>query len=105
MALLYAAANGGYTITDVYRWVQLDGHENAYRVLARQPGNELLIALLRGLRQLKATASIRDTMDLSLSWAVVPALAAAVTPRPGEAFDLGGFIAGNGTLYLIAARR
>jgi len=104
MALLYAAANGGYTITDVYRWVQLDGHENAYRVLARQPGNELLIALLkRTFADSKATASIRDTMDLSLSWAVVPALAAAVTPRPGEAFDLGEFIAGNGTLYLIAA--
>ena len=37
MALLHAAAIGGYTITDVYRWVQLDGHENALRVLASQP--------------------------------------------------------------------
>ena len=41
-------------------------------------------------------------MDLSLSWAVVPALAAAVTPRPGEAFDLASS-SQNGTLYLIAA--
>ena len=25
-ALLWAAANGGYAITDVFRWVLLDGH-------------------------------------------------------------------------------
>src|SRR5690242_16404613 len=29
MALVWAAAIGGYTITDVYRWVNLDGHEAA----------------------------------------------------------------------------
>jgi hypothetical protein len=104
MALLYAAAIGGYTIADVYRWVQLDGHENALRVLASRPGNELLIALLgRMFAENKTAGSVRETIDLSLSWAVIPALAAAVTPRPGEAFDLGEFIAGNGTLYLIAA--
>ena len=104
MALLYAAAIGGYTITDVYRWVQLDGHENALLVLGRQPGNELLIALLtRMFAENKTAGSVRETIDLSLAWAVIPALAAAVTPRPGEAFDLGEFIADNGTLYLIAA--
>ena len=104
MALLHAAAIGGYTITDVYRWVQLDGHENALRVLASRPGNELLIALLnRMFAENKTAGSVRETIDLSLSWAVIPGLAAAVTPRPGEAFDLGEFLAENGTLYLIAA--
>ncbi len=104
MALLHAAAIGGYTITDVYRWVQLDGHENALLVLARQPGNELLIALLKRMfADNKTAGSVRETIDLSLAWAVIPAMAAAVTPRPGEAFDLGEFIADNGTLYLIAA--
>jgi type IV secretion system protein VirD4 len=104
MALLHAAAIGGYTIADVYRWVQLDGHENALRVLASQPGNELLIALLtRMFAENKTAGSVRETIDLSLAWAVIPALAAAVTPRPGEAFDLGEFLADNGTLYLIAA--
>ena len=104
MALLHAAAIGGYTITDVYRWVQLDGHENALRVLAGRPGNELLIALLnRMFAENKTAGSVRETIDLSLSWAVIPSLAAAVTPRPGEAFDLGEFLAENGTLYLIAA--
>jgi hypothetical protein len=104
MALLYAAAIGGYTITDVYRWVQLDGHESALRVLASRSGNELLIALLtRMFAENKTAGSVRETIDLSLAWAVIPALAAAVTPRPGEAFDLGEFLAENGTLYLIAA--
>jgi len=104
MALLHAAAIGGYTIADVYRWVQLDGHENALRVLASRPGNGLLIALLtRMFAENKTAGSVRETIDLSLAWAVIPSLAAAVTPRPGEAFDLGEFLAENGTLYLIAA--
>jgi hypothetical protein len=104
MALLHAAAIGGYTIRDVYRWVQLDGHQDAYRVLASQPGSELLIALLKRMfADNKTAGSVRETIDLSLSWAVIPGLAAAVTPRPGEAFDLAEFLAGNGTLYLIAA--
>jgi hypothetical protein len=104
MALLHAAAIGGYTITDVYRWVQLDGHQNAYRVLAGRPGSELLIALLKRMfAENKTAGSVRETIDLSLSWAVIPGLAAAVTPGPGEAFDLAEFLAGNGTLYMIAA--
>jgi type IV secretion system protein VirD4 len=104
MALLYAAAAGGYTITDVYRWVQLDGHENALRVLAGQPGCELLLAVVkRMLAENKTAGSVRETIDLSLAWAVIPDLAAAVTPRPGQGFGLGEFIAANGTLYLIAA--
>jgi len=104
MALLYAAATGGYTITDVYRWVQLDGHENALRVLAAQPGTELLLALVRRMfAENKTAGSVRETIDLSLSWAVIPGLADAVTPRPGEGFDLEEFIARNGTLYLIAS--
>ena len=32
-----------------------------------------------------------------------PELAAAVTPRPGQGFDLGRFIDQNGTLYMIAS--
>ena len=51
----------------------------------------------------KTAGSVRETIDLSLSWAVIPGLAAAVTPRRGEGFDLAKFLAGNGTLYLIAS--
>jgi type IV secretion system protein VirD4 len=104
MALLYAAAIGGYTITDVYRWVQLDGHENALRVLAGQPGAELLLAVVKRMfAENKTAGSVRETIDLSLAWAVIPGLAAAVTPRGGTGFDLGKFIHRTGTLYLIAS--
>jgi type IV secretion system protein VirD4 len=103
MACLYAAAIGGYTITDVYEWTQLQGHEIPLRVLAGRPGNELLIAALKRVFESNRTAgSIRESMALSLAWATIPQLAAAVTPRPGEGFDLRELIDGNGTLYLIA---
>jgi type IV secretion system protein VirD4 len=104
MACLYAAATGGYTITDVYGWTQLQGHEDALRVLAGQPGSELLAATLRRTFESNRTAgSIRESMALSLAWATIPQLAAAATPRPGEGFDLREFIMGSGTLYLVAA--
>jgi hypothetical protein len=103
MACLFAAATGGYTITDVYGWTQLQGHEDALRVLAGRPGCELLVATLKRAFESNRTAgSIRESMALSLAWATVPQLAAAATPREGEGFDLREFILLNGTLYLVA---
>jgi hypothetical protein len=104
MAMLHAAAIGGYTITDVYAWCQLQGHEAALRVLASRPGNELLVGALRRVTETNRTAaSIRESMSLSLAWATIPQMAAAATPRGGKGFNLAEFLAGNGTLYLIAA--
>ena len=51
----------------------------------------------------RPSGSVRDTIELSLAWAIIPALAAAVTPPPGQGFDLARFISQNGTLYLIAS--
>jgi hypothetical protein len=104
MAMLHAAAIGGYTITDVYAWCQLQGHEAALRVLASRPGNELLVGALRRVTETNRTAaSIRESMSLSLAWATIPQMAAAATPRGGAGFDLAEFIASNSTLFLIAA--
>jgi hypothetical protein len=104
MACLHAAAIGGYTITGVYGWTQLQGHENALRVLAGRPGRELLVAILsRTFQDNRTMASIRESMALSLAWAAIPQMAAAATPRLGEGFDLREFVMRNGTLYLIAA--
>jgi type IV secretion system protein VirD4 len=104
MACLHAAAIGGYTISDVYAWTQLQGHETPLRVLAGRPGNELLVAALRRVFENNRTASsIRESMALSLAWATIPQMAAAATPRPGEGFDLAEFIQFNGTLYLVAS--
>jgi type IV secretion system protein VirD4 len=103
MACLHAAAVGGYTITDVYAWTQLQGHETPLRILASRPGCELLVATLKRAWENNRTAgSIRESMALSLAWATVPQMAAAATPREGEGFDLREFISRNGTLYLVA---
>jgi hypothetical protein len=104
MAMLHAAAIGGYTVADVYAWCQLQGHEVPLRILAARSGNDLLVAALRRvLENNRTAASIRESMSLSLAWATIPQMAAAATPRPGQGFDLAGFLAANGTLYLIAA--
>jgi type IV secretion system protein VirD4 len=104
MAMLHAAAVGGYTITDVYAWCQLQGHDVPLRVLASRPGNELLVGALRRVTETNRTAaSIRESMSLSLAWATIPQMAAAATPQGRKGFNLAEFIAENGTLYLIAA--
>ena len=51
----------------------------------------------------RTSGSIRDTIDLTLSWAILPGLAAAVTPLPGEGFSAADFTTSCGTLYMIAS--
>jgi type IV secretion system protein VirD4 len=105
-SLLFAAAVSGRTITDVYRWVQLDGHEMALNVLRNHPDStpEMLAVVKRALdKDSRTSGSVRDTMDLSLSWAVIPQLAAAATPAQGAGFDIRRFLSQRGTLYMIAS--
>jgi len=103
--LLWAAATGGYTITDVFNWAQLWGHEAALRVLADHPDStpQMLAVVKRMLAENRTAGSVRDTIELSLAWTVIPQLAEAVTPEPGLGFDVGRFLAQDGTLYLIAS--
>jgi type IV secretion system protein VirD4 len=103
--MLWAAAVSGRTITDVFNWAQLYGHEDALRVLAdhRDSSPQMLAVVKRMLQENRTAGSIRDTIELSLAWAIIPELAAAVTPAPGQGFDLGRFIDQNGTLYMIAS--
>jgi hypothetical protein len=103
--LLWAAAVSGRTITDVFNWAQLFGHEDALKVLANHPDSspQMLAVVRRMLQENRTAGSIRDTIELSLAWTIIPELAAAVTPPPGQGFHLGEFINGNGTLYLIAS--
>jgi hypothetical protein len=103
-ALLWAAAVGGYSIADVFRWVLLDGHQQALNVLASHPGSsrEMLAIARRVFSEDRTHASIRATMELSLAWAAVPQLAAAVTPG-AHGFDLDSFLALDGSVYLVAS--
>jgi hypothetical protein len=102
--LLYAAAVSGRTITDVFRWVQLDGHQAAVRTLADHGTPEMLAVVRRMLADNRTAGSVRDTIELSLAWAAIPALAAAVTPGPDdEVLDIDDLVFGCGTLYMIAS--
>ena len=102
--LLFAAAVSGATITDVFRWVQLDGHQAAIEALAEHGTPEMLAVVRRMLADNRTAGSVRDTVELSLAWAAIPALAEAVTPLPGDVtFDVDRFALGRGTLYMIAS--
>ena len=89
--LLWAAAVSGRTILDVYQWVQLHGHQACLEVLATHPGStpQMFAVAKRMFEENRTSGSIRDTIDLTLSWAILPGLAEAVTPAPGEGFSVG----------------
>jgi hypothetical protein len=102
--LLFAAAVTGSTIADVFRWVQLDGHQAAIRALADHGTPEMLSVVRRMLADNRTAGSVRDTIELSLAWAAIPELAHAVTPEPGDVvFDVYDFVLNTGTLYMIAS--
>jgi hypothetical protein len=105
MALLWAAAVTGRTILDVYEWVQLHGHQACLQILADHPGStrQMFAVAKRLFEENRTSGSIRDTADLSLSWAMLPGLAEAVTPAPGEGFSAADFTRQCGTVYLTAA--
>jgi type IV secretory pathway TraG/TraD family ATPase VirD4 len=102
--LLFAAAVTRSTIADVFRWVQLDGHQRAIRALAGYGTPEMLSVVRRMLDDNRTAGSVRDTIELALAWAALPELAQAVTPEYGDAvFDADDFTLNTGTLYMIAS--
>jgi type IV secretion system protein VirD4 len=102
--LLFAAAVTRLTITDVFRWVQLDGHERALKALAEHGTPETFAVVRQMFAGNRTAGSVRDTIELSLAWAAIPQLAEAVTPEPGYVvFDAARFALGHGTLYMIAS--
>src|ERR1022692_916743 len=60
----------------------------------------MTLAELRGEAQ-KTASTVRMVMSRALSFMADPALAASVLPG-SEGFDIGGFLADRGTLYMIA---
>ena len=103
--LLWAAATGGYSIADVFRWNQLAGHEAALDILGKHPGSspEMFALVRRAFANNRTSDSVRATIEQALAWAAVPMLAAAVSPGRGAGFDLDRFLDRNGTVYLIAS--
>ena len=51
----------------------------------------------------RTSGSIRDTIDLTLSWAILPGLRRGGHPGAGRGLRAAGFTGPCGTLYLIAS--
>jgi type IV secretion system protein VirD4 len=102
-AMLYAAAISGLTIMDVYRWNELQGESECLRILGMDPRTLEMAAICRRAFEGNRTAgSVRDTVQLSLSWCVLPGLAEIVTPPRGQGFSVADFTERRGSLFLIA---
>jgi type IV secretion system protein VirD4 len=102
-AMLYAAAISGLTIMDVYRWNELHGHTECLKILGSDPRTlEMAAICRRAFEDNRTSGSVRDTVQLSLSWCVLPGLAEIVTPPRGEGFSVADFTERSGALFLIA---
>jgi type IV secretion system protein VirD4 len=98
-----AAALAGHDLRAVAAWVSGADPEVPEQILAAAGARQwaLTLAELRSEAH-KTTATVRMVMSRALSFMADPALAASVLPRPGEEFNICEFLAGVGTLYLIA---
>jgi type IV secretion system protein VirD4 len=98
-----AAALGGYDMRAVAAWVTGADPRVPERILAEAGAHQWArtLAELRSEAH-KTAATVRMVMSRALSFMADPALAASVLPAPGQGFDIGGFLARCGTVYLIA---
>ena len=101
----YARSQGySFGLADVARWALTDRSEQAEDILKDAGAGHWSeeIRQLRGQAQ-KTAETIRMYLSQCLQFMADPALAAAVSPRPGEApFDLHGFATSHDTLYMMA---
>ena len=99
----HAAALAGYDMRAVAAWVSGADPDVPERILIEAGAQQwaLTLAELRSEAQ-KTTATVRMVMSRALSFMADPALAASVLPGPGEGFDIGSFLRGCGTVYMIA---
>jgi type IV secretion system protein VirD4 len=101
----YCDGNDGrplYTLRDVFSWVHSGGPQNcpAIPILNMLGHTEAAMLVTRLLSQDRTSGSIRDTIDRSLQWTVIPELAETVA-RDGDMFDYERMLRTGGTLYLI----
>jgi type IV secretory pathway TraG/TraD family ATPase VirD4 len=98
-----AAALAGYDMQTVAAWVSGARPDEPERILAAAGARQwaLTLAELRSEAH-KTAATVRMVMSRALSFMADPDLAASVLPGPGDGFSIPGFLAGRGTLYMIA---
>jgi hypothetical protein len=101
-AALMAADLAGGDMRLVARWL-MGSAEDAEAILERAGHDQWATSLAQLRSPAERTIStIRLLHNKALSFLGNPALAAAVLPGPGDAFDIAAFLAASGTLYLIA---
>jgi len=101
-AALMAADLAGGDMRLVGRWL-MGSAEDAEAILERAGQDQWATSLAQLRSPAERTIStIRLLHNKALSFLGNPALAAAVLPSPETAFDIEGFLAACGTLYLIA---
>jgi type IV secretion system protein VirD4 len=98
-----AAALARYDLRTVAAWVAGADPDVPERILLAAGARQwaLTLAELRSEAH-KTAATVRMVMSRALSFMADPALAASVLPGPGGGFDIPAFLAGRGTVYLIA---
>ncbi|MFC7597585.1 type IV secretory system conjugative DNA transfer family protein [Terrabacter sp. GCM10028922] len=104
-AMLHAAALGGRSSTDLYRWSLSAVHaREAVMILSTEPA--AATAWHQGLDSLlEADPRQRDSVwaMVSIAFAALadPRVLDAVSPAEGEQFDPADFLTANGTIYLL----
>ncbi|MFC6582146.1 type IV secretory system conjugative DNA transfer family protein [Planomonospora parontospora] len=106
-AMLHAAALGGYSLVDVYRWVTTFDTTPVKILSMRWPGldTEIAASIAQGYltNYDNARKSIALTLTNCLRVVESPATRWAVTPEPSESFDIVRFLKRRGTLYMVAS--
>jgi type IV secretion system protein VirD4 len=103
--LMHAAALAGGTLRDVYRWAKEDTEEAVSIVLRHPHAADTAAAHLRDyMKKADRTKSgISTTVQNALRFMLVPEIAAAACPGPGQGLDFEQFLDSRDTLYLVAA--
>ncbi len=98
-----AAAASGLDMRRVGAWAGTELVVEAVDILADAGYGELAFQLaeLTGPAE-KTAGTVRMVISRALSFLQDPQLADATLPAPGQAFDVDGFLASGGTLYMIA---
>lgn len=103
--LLHAAALGGCTSSDLYRWSLSAGQaREAVVILSTHPGaaeawHEALEAVIAA--DPRQRDSVWAMVTIAFAALADPKVLDAVSPGPGEQFDPHAFLTGNGTIYLL----
>ena len=99
----HAAALARYDLRAVAAWVSGADPDVPERILVAAGARQWALTLgeLRSEAH-KTAATVRMVMSRALAFMADPALAACVLPPLGGGFDIPAFLAGRGTVYMIA---